>query len=455
MNRTRTADRRAGITLTEILISILIMGVGMASLATLFPVGLLRLREATRDSRSVLLAESAQAEVNARDLLNAETFSTAANNGATWYPWAPYGNNALNPTVKDWNIAAEGASPGVSATVFGPGLPFAYDPLWWSVNDFNTYNTADAVNPATYPEASRFGRGIGFLRTDPDGGVPSAHGLQRLTNFYRYVPASPWPLTYTMPSSFPPYGGTPPPEVLAEVAGDVFTSVDDVILQNGGNASQQASPLIPDLSAGASVRDYTYQWSVTARQVAAGQNEAYEADIIIHCQRPTGLDAAAKSFPDPYPGSAYAVSGERVVEAIWGYTTSPNAVDAAGYSTGDDRAVLLRWPNNSPLPDVRSGRWICDVTYERLQAVSDSRFGPASGATQPGQRANWYRVTQVGRPEPDPSIPGYTRMSIRVETPLRAMTQLSAGPPVVPVHVEAALIAPYVVQVFPTILYSR
>ena len=37
---------RSGITLTEILISIMIMGVGLVSLATLFPLGLLRLREA-------------------------------------------------------------------------------------------------------------------------------------------------------------------------------------------------------------------------------------------------------------------------------------------------------------------------------------------------------------------------------------------------------------------------
>ena len=42
----RTAKARSGITLTEILISILIMGVGLISLATLFPIGLVRLREA-------------------------------------------------------------------------------------------------------------------------------------------------------------------------------------------------------------------------------------------------------------------------------------------------------------------------------------------------------------------------------------------------------------------------
>ena len=50
------AGLRRGITLTEILISILIMGVGLVSLATLFPIGLLRLREAQRQTRSAYLS---------------------------------------------------------------------------------------------------------------------------------------------------------------------------------------------------------------------------------------------------------------------------------------------------------------------------------------------------------------------------------------------------------------
>ena len=40
------ARSRRGITLTEILIAIMILGVGLVSLATLFPIGLLRLRDA-------------------------------------------------------------------------------------------------------------------------------------------------------------------------------------------------------------------------------------------------------------------------------------------------------------------------------------------------------------------------------------------------------------------------
>ncbi len=57
---------RRGITLTEILIAIMILGVGLVSLATLFPIGLLRLRDAARYTRTKYLVDSAAADGSAR-----------------------------------------------------------------------------------------------------------------------------------------------------------------------------------------------------------------------------------------------------------------------------------------------------------------------------------------------------------------------------------------------------
>src|SRR5262249_11703927 len=72
-----SAPRRPGITLTEILIAIMILGVGLVSLATLFPIGLLRLRDATRSSRTAFLAQSAASDMAARDLLNSRSSASA------------------------------------------------------------------------------------------------------------------------------------------------------------------------------------------------------------------------------------------------------------------------------------------------------------------------------------------------------------------------------------------
>ena len=74
MIRNATPPRALGITLVEILIAIMILGIGLISLATLFPIGLLRLREAQRQIRSSYLSESAIADVAARGLFNANSF---------------------------------------------------------------------------------------------------------------------------------------------------------------------------------------------------------------------------------------------------------------------------------------------------------------------------------------------------------------------------------------------
>ena len=121
--KTRTASSRPrspGITLTEILISILILGVGLVSLATLFPIGLLRLREAQRQTRSAYLFQSATADVEARGLFSKNSFLAAdlLNPQFGLNPWYPAGNplggNPLgsvlyNPLTQD--TAFYGADP--------------------------------------------------------------------------------------------------------------------------------------------------------------------------------------------------------------------------------------------------------------------------------------------------------------------------------------------------------
>src|SRR5271166_1165417 len=102
-----STPRSAGITLTEILISILILGVGLVSLATLFPIGLLRLREAQRQTRSAYLFESATADVAARGLLNANscTYADLLNSlivpSSFWYPSQIATSGRYSPLTHD------------------------------------------------------------------------------------------------------------------------------------------------------------------------------------------------------------------------------------------------------------------------------------------------------------------------------------------------------------------
>lgn len=420
----RAPRRRAGITLTEILISILIMGIGMISLATLFPLGLLRIEQAQNYSRSALLQESAFDDLEARNLLFEPSFQ------ATWYgtfyPLSPFLYDPSDPTAP-----TVGAPPpfgngngtmGVLRT-YGDGLPVAYDPLWRAVVG---YPPLVASAPAGTPEA-RFASGVGFLRSDPvDNSAASAYGLQRLTNL---------PLTTAG----------------VGLAGDIFTSPDDIVFQTAGATlntfAGEGAAVLPDLSnlnnlAGPQVMtDWVYTWMFTGKQSDVSNAKVYDGDIVVRRNRPFSLDMVVS----PLDGNTYPqAAGEEVFEAIFGY--------------GNDRSVLLRWPAGMADPKVRSGGWIADVTYERYQLTSNNRFNgvnfPADpGRMNPGQRCIWYRVARHTEPTLDPVIAGYRSMVVTLTGPVRVKS-LPPGyvnqPPL-----NAALVDPSVVYVFPKIITVR
>jgi type II secretory pathway pseudopilin PulG len=487
------ARLRRGITLTEILIAILILAVGLASLATLFPLGLLRLRDATRSTRSAYLTESAASDVTARGLLTTASFSFAdqfnINNGLTpWYsilsgPPAsgltyPY---SWSPTTQDTgyygddprDTAAPGANVGNSG---GYGLPFAYDPLW----RYQTQNPASNYGPQGYylndgALEARFGAGLGFIQNDPDGGVPSAHGLQRITNFTRPFTTIKGVITPIMP--------------IATTVPSIFVSPEDVVWVENV-ASSPFSPVLPDMSIAtdlnnnpAATNDWHYSWMFTGQQNNGSAASTFDGNFVIFENRPFGIDVPS-SIPNPPGGNyqAYLVDGETVVEAIWGYSTSvasaAGAGQAPGFGVSGDRAVLLRWSQTQSDPVVHVGDWIADVTYERNATTVGTRFlgyaqyagGTATGANGglqnpynnfewdnlPAQRCFWYRVQKVMAPIDDQNIAnfGQTRsMVVYVDRTLQARTPLNASGQ--PYSVNAALICPYVVNVVPQTIFTR
>ena len=481
---------RSGITLTEILISILIMGVGMISLATLFPLGLVRIRAAQRSVRSTNLTQSAQGDVGAQNLLNPTTFYPYVS------PWFGTGNTVY-PLVDPWiqdttlpNVANLYGAGG--STVFnhvipagayrgwgfdglpqdfasghpsqpyipGPGLTVCYDPLWWSL-----YGARP--NGAGIPEA-RFASGVGFVRADPDGQPASAHGLQRITNFDPLNPG----LSAAQNALVQSY------------VAKLFGSIDDVVFQTEGATNRGpgfGAGVVPDLSiaGGYSSYDLTYSWLFTGRRTDVGTPTVYDGDIVVFQNRPFGFDAVPS--PLDVTQTTRMATGETVVEAIFGYgaSISPSPV---GYANGDGRTVLLRWPTGQPDPEVKVGSWIADVTYETSSALSigdpldatpysTGRFsrqvlGGNVVDAEPAQRCNWYRVSRRNTPTADPGFTNdpsgvsYRRMTLTLAQPVKTRTLLtnssaSVGQPVQPVHVNAALVSPYVVNVFSKTLYAR
>jgi type II secretory pathway pseudopilin PulG len=466
---TRPVPRsRSGITLTEILISILIMGVGMVSLATLFPLGLQRVREASRFSRSTLLTETALNEIGARNLLFPGQFqppaAVFASNGAPLYPFLftnlgyffydPFLQDGPlpDPTVTFVNggvtfiqpngvyrgFGIDGWGPGAGHSpnqpyIPGPGLPVAYDPLW---------RQATGIPPdltGTFHE-SRFAFGQGYIRPDPDGGAPSAYGLQRVTG-----------VDPTVPGFFP-------------AISQIFVSPEDIVFQSEGTSNKTpgfGSPVAPDMSTGQYQVDFSYTWMFTGQRADVSNVTVYEGDVVVFQNRQFALDAVNT----PFGGTQYQAIGETVVEGVFGWSGTLDPLNP-GYANGDDKSVLLRWPASMKDPEVKVGSFIADVTYERNNATDVSRFRPTAPIVPgqitfyPGQRCYWYRVAKKTEPQQAVAFstdPGpYRQMIVTLTTPVRAKTLLAGNNGALqPVHVNAALVNPSVINVFSKVYYAR
>ena len=489
--------KRSGITLIEILISIMIFGIGLVSLATLFPIGLKRIQEAQRLSRSAFLTESAASDMAARSLLNKSLFLNSL-----YSPWyvsrrLPFGlypaNLSYDPFIQDtpgkfssWVGAAGFQNAGVyrgegglgtgevtqvyqhqllgdtALPVPGSGLPIAYDPLWRQM-------TGIYLDGLGATAEMRFGSGVNYIRRDPnsagdsDGTAASVHGLQRLTNLGPLYGAnilqsfvSPEDIVWQEPAATNSY-------TLA------YNQQDEQTQNLGSNVVLNPSPVVPDLSLSTTVdgannvvntwqqtMDFRYSWLFTGQQTDAANGGSFDGNLVIMENRPFSVDVI--------PGRQTRAAGETAIEGVFGFNlnVAPSVEDASvGYGVASNRIVLLRWPVTQPDPEVKVGSWIADVTYERRVLTAAMRFPlrhvvGSNVTNQPPQRCFWYQVAKV-----TPAVDAvgqmanwsgdngrYRYMMVWTATDLRAKTLLNASN-AQPYAINAALVCPYVVGVFP------
>jgi len=510
---------RRGVTLTEILIAIMILGIGLVSLATLFPIGLLRLREAQRYSRSAFLAQSAGADIASRRLLSKTKFFDPSNiNVCPWYSEQYYDDvqNKLvplytfgyDPWIQDtpsptdeWLYGLAADEPGTFRgtggrgqqypnqtndptgkglkldAVPGPGLPVAYDPLWW----YRMQRVPDPLNGVEF----RFASGITVLGADA-----SAAGLQRVTNLD--LKSRDTAITNAIVRVPSIYNAnmilstfiSPEDVVWQEASGEYADfqnpTTDDADLVPLTPGSQyrvsQPSPVVPDLytsyaeavvdptrGSPFNQRQPTVDWRYTCmfvgQQTDSYNGRMFDGDVVVFENRPFGLDPVPNTDPQ-----LYTVAGERVVQAVFGYGTKLVQVgQMLGDSTvvalpqGSNNAVLLLWPSTVPDLEIKAGSWIADVTYERRHFTGQSRFRylPDIGAPAPppAQRCYWYQVQRATAPADTAGTPfatfGAGRYAlVYTSTDLRAKTLWDSANGV-PYHLNAALVSPYVVAVAP------
>jgi hypothetical protein len=400
-------------------------------------------------------------DLKTRDLLNRYSFAaTYAASGMT-------GGMLFDVWNKDYQALADPANTTdiielQPATGLGLPVVCCYDPLFWSNLAYSSSPAFQTVSQLVNPNF-RFGRAYGNdLRSDPDGNRASGFGLPRVTNI--------WP-ALAAPSAGPSMGN------IGSVA-SIFVSQDDTVFpdfENEANtkvtsqtqATFRQNPILPLVDSSASgsysLNDWDYSWIFTGK---SRDRNVFEGDIVVFHKRQYGVNT------DPN-NNVTGVYGERVVEGIFGLGTIPLTMNNGqfGYSAGNSRKVLLMWPkvDDAERPEIKVGGWIADVTYEPYLSVTTSRFlrdfdsDGRPDVQHGGQRCHWYRIVQrseVTDPgQADPGLSGITNMEamiVTVDRPVVSKTLLQrTGSGFAPVHVNAALIMPEVVAVFPITLEGQ
>ena len=110
-----TSNRRSGATLTEVLMSLMIMGIGVSALASLFPIAVIRSIEATK------LTHATNLRLNAEGMLG--VYSHVADGGFTWRPNISFsvGDTVVPPDANGCVYIATATSGPTAA--FAPAWP--------------------------------------------------------------------------------------------------------------------------------------------------------------------------------------------------------------------------------------------------------------------------------------------------------------------------------------------
>ena len=365
--------RRRGITLMEVLISILVMGIGLVAVASLFPVGLVAIRQAIRDQRSVMLARSAKAQLEVRrdldlssntELLHLLTGQSDASLSAT-YPILPAG------TARTW--LTDPANP-----VAGPSYPVLVDPMGasagtsWGIRTHVGYFDA-AVWPGGPDEM-----------TPPDTTEQIDRFDARAVNH---------PLAFATPTA-----------AFEHLVG----SMDDMVYYPPQSPSFPG-PVHPDSvppTQANIVRDHLYSWTTMVRLAESSTVNVVEVCIAVYNRRTLVADAE-RAYPAQRTGGSQ-FSGP-------GFTNEDNPD-----TQQDERAqVVITWPQASGVgpPDVPIGGYVLDATNQ----VGDDT----------DRRRNGYYYRVIGRSDVGVVAVGgtsYLQQTLYLENPARAKGTVAVFP---------------------------
>lgn len=272
-------NRRPGVTLLEVLVSIFIMGIGMIALLTLFPLGALQMAQAIRDSRINDAAAEAAALANAFGVRNDANSSSTSNTVS---------NVFTNYLSAGWVASAPAADPT------GPGYPVYVDPYYAILNG-STLGT------------------LGSFGSSPYTGTGSTPGILRCST--TYVGGG----GLTAPT--PPASESPGPTTPSNWAARYFTLKDDTVFQPNGTPVGYTGSTVSVQRGGG------YTWAYLLRRPKAGSGAQVELYVVVYAGRSVQVAAGETTYQVGKVGSASTTAaspGDNAVDMVWSSGAPPN-----------------------------------------------------------------------------------------------------------------------------------
>lgn len=382
---------RSGSTLTEVLVALMIMSIGLVSLATLFPLATLRAVKASQ------LTHATDLRYNAETLL--EMYPKLISD-----PDLDNNVNTLNLPIDYTNNNGALGRPGNSlATVpIAPYRLWVIDPVGWIAADEpslrNNVNFRDSFgqdlqgNPWTHVQRFPFGR-INSGLADAFAGQPDAYStlFEGKVTSLNSVPASVVGATQAV---VPGSGAQSLPLgsrlVLLGVDGKsiqtrILTKIDATAntlwwtedlntndsLDNGedfnGNGGLDHSPLpltFQPLTLRVEIPERRYSWLLTVRRGSSG---LAEVDVVVFFSRSLSIDPA-----DP--------RGDEKVYPVRGYNPTTRAIDTnRGFFAGSAYVnVDYSGAPGAAKPAFKKGGWIFDAGNARWYRIVDVTDNPSA-----------------------------------------------------------------------------
>lgn len=384
INSTSPNSGRRGVTLTEVLMSLMIMSIGVVSLATLFPISTLRVLEATNLTNSAIARFNAEGIVDSFDTMihNPDGIATTREGGRS-YVVDPLGWYELLAQTGTPPVGFEYNRPP-TVTLPDVGLQTRY--LGDNVASPVLFTSIDVARQiASLPDTTTdFGEGF----PDPDGTNPGAYVLNGNGLLTGLVMPPEVDLTvFTLPTTDPAYQDpTQYQALIFDSTGD-FSEIRPIEAVTGQQISWPSRPLPARYSSLVGlVRiervDPYYSWMLTVRKRASGPANV---DVVVFSKR----DFSELS-EQVYVGDLRRFTlGNDGVPGTAGIDLNVNGtnndVGEIGYPGSDDQQnnrVLVDWdpslypPGNPPeKPPLRRGGYVYDTAnalWYRILSIEEA-----------------------------------------------------------------------------------